>query len=52
MGFGLLCIIFGTLAIVAHKNTHNNSHFVSAHAVNTLPVTSADARWLKLYHRN
>jgi len=32
MGFGLLCMIFGTSAIVANKNIHNSSHFVSAHA--------------------
>ncbi|KAF9792477.1 hypothetical protein BJ322DRAFT_1102980 [Thelephora terrestris] len=32
MGFGLLCIILGTSAIVANKNINYSDHFVSAHA--------------------
>jgi len=32
MGFGLLCIILGTSAIVANKNINHSDHFVSTHA--------------------
>jgi cytochrome b-561 domain containing protein 2 len=34
MGFGLLCIILGTSAIITNKNIHYSDHFVSTHAVN------------------